>query len=79
MAVKGSVAIDGISLTLVDVQRDSLAVALIPYTLAETTLGVKGPGAPVNVEVDLLARYVARLLGQDEGLSEDFLREHGFC
>jgi len=79
VAVKGSVAIDGVSLTLVDVSRDSFAVALIPYTLAETTLGIKGAGDPVNVEIDLLARYVARLLGRDAGLSEDFLREHGFC
>jgi len=79
MATKGSVAIDGISLTLVDVTPDSFAVALIPYTLAETTLGVKRAGDPVNVEVDLLARYVARLLGRDEGLSEGSLQQHGFC
>jgi len=79
MAVKGSVAVDGVSLTLVDVSRDSFAVALIPYTLAETTLGIKGAGDPVNVEIDLLARYVARLLGRGAGLSEGFLHEHGFC
>jgi riboflavin synthase len=79
MAVKGSVAVDGVSLTLVDVAPDSFAVALIPYTLRETTLGFKSAGDPVNVEVDLLARYVARLLGREGGLSEDFLREHGFC
>ena len=79
MATKGSVAIDGISLTLVDVARDTFAVALIPYTLAETTLGTKGAGDPVNVEVDLLARYVARLLGRDDGLSQSTLRDHGYC
>ena len=79
MATKGSVAVDGVSLTLVDVTRDSFAVALIPFTLAETTLGTKRSGDPVNVEVDLLARYVARLLGHDDPLSEAFLREHGFC
>ncbi len=79
MAVKGSVAVDGVSLTLVDVSRDSFAVALIPYTLAETTLGIKGAGDPVNVEIDLLARYVARLLGRGAGLSEGLLHEHGFC
>ena len=79
MATKGSVAVDGVSLTLVDVTRDSFAVALIPFTLAETTLGTKRSGDPVNVEVDLLARYVARLLGHDDPLSETFLREHGFC
>jgi len=79
MAAKGSVAIDGISLTLVDVARDAFAVALIPYTLGETTLGLKRAGDPVNVEVDMLARYVARQLGHDAGLSEDTLRHHGFC
>lgn len=78
MAVKGSVAVDGVSLTLVDVGRDTFSVALIPYTLAETTLGIKGPGEPVNVEVDILARYVARQLGA-KGLSEDTLRKGGFC
>jgi riboflavin synthase len=78
MAAKGSVAVDGVSLTLVDVARDALAVALIPFTLAETTLGTKGPGDAVNIEVDILARYVARQLG-GEGLSEQALREHGFC
>ncbi len=79
MALKGSVAVDGISLTLVDVEPDAFAVAIIPYTLAETTLGFKRPGDPVNVEADLLARYVARLLAQPPGLSEDTLRRHGFC
>ena len=79
MALKGSVAVDGISLTLVDVEPDAFAVAIIPYTLVETTLGFKRPGDPVNVEADLLARYVARLLAQPPGLSEDTLRRHGFC
>lgn len=78
MAVKGSVAVDGVSLTLVEVARDAFAVALIPYTLGETTLGLKGPGDTVNVEADLLARYVARQLGPD-GISEDALRQHGFA
>ncbi|MBM4039443.1 MAG: riboflavin synthase [Planctomycetes bacterium] len=78
MAAKGSVAVDGVSLTLVDVARDAFAIALIPYTLRETTLGVKGPGDTVNVEVDILARYVARQLGGEE-LTESALREHGFC
>jgi riboflavin synthase len=78
MAAKGSVAVDGVSLTVVDVGRDGFSVALIPYTLGETTLGTKGPGDTVNVEVDLLARYVARQVGP-KGLSEDALRESGFC
>lgn len=79
MAPKGSVALDGISLTLVDVGHDTFSVYLIPYTLAETTLGSKAAGDPVNIEVDLLARYVARLLGRDAPLSESTLRDHGYC
>jgi len=58
MASKGSVAVDGVSLTLVDVTKDSFSVALIPHTLAQTTLGRKAVGATVNLETDLLAKYV---------------------
>jgi riboflavin synthase len=58
MASKGSVAVDGISLTLVDVATDSFSVALIPHTLAQTTLGRKAVGSTVNLETDLLAKYV---------------------
>jgi len=58
MVSKGSIAIDGISLTLVDVERERFSVALIPHTLEVTTLGFKGPGAAVNLETDLLAKYV---------------------
>jgi riboflavin synthase len=62
MVSKGSVAVDGISLTLVEVGADRFSVALIPHTLAHTTLGFKGPGAAVNVETDLLAKYVWKCL-----------------
>ncbi len=62
MASKGSVAVDGVSLTLVEVQADRFSVALIPHTLQVTTLGHKGPGDAVNLETDLLAKYVARQL-----------------
>jgi len=55
-------AVDGVSLTLVDVTANGFSVALIPHTLAETTLGELGPGRPVNLEVDVLAKYVERLL-----------------
>ena len=79
VAVKGSVAVDGVSLTVVEVGRDGFAVALIPFTLEHTTLGFKGPGDAVNVEVDLLARYVARQLEREGGLTEETLREHGFA
>src|SRR5262245_9905466 len=62
MVAKGSVAVDGVSLTLVDVERDRFSVALIPHTLSHTTLGFKGVGAPVNLETDLLAKYVIKAL-----------------
>ncbi len=60
---KGSVTVDGISLTVVDVESNSFTVSLIPETLARTTLGSKEPGDPVNLEVDVIAKYVERLLG----------------
>jgi riboflavin synthase len=62
MVSKGSVAVDGVSLTLVDVTRDGFSVALIPHTLANTTLGFKTAGAAVNLETDLLAKYVWKCL-----------------
>lgn len=62
MVSKGSVAVDGISLTLVDVEAERFSVALIPHTLAVTTLGFKGVGAAVNLETDLLAKYVWKYL-----------------
>jgi len=57
---KGSVTVDGISLTVNEVQRESFSVALIPETVARTTLGSKSPGARVNLEADLVGKYVAR-------------------
>jgi riboflavin synthase len=62
MVPKGSVAVDGVSLTLVEVGPARFSVALIPHTLANTTLGHKGPGEAVNLETDLLAKYVAKCL-----------------
>ncbi|MEU0841691.1 riboflavin synthase [Streptomyces sp. NPDC005962] len=63
---KGSITVDGISLTVVDAGPDSFTVSLIPTTLALTTLGVKQPGDPVNLEVDVLAKYVERLLSHKD-------------
>jgi len=60
MASKGSIAVDGVSLTLVDVEPDRFSVALIPHTLAATTLGPLQPGDTVNLETDVLAKYVER-------------------
>ena len=62
MASKGSITVDGVSLTLVDVTDDRFSVALIPHTLSVTTLGQKQLGDSVNLETDLLAKYVARQL-----------------
>jgi riboflavin synthase len=62
MASKGSVAVDGVSLTLVDVEQDRFSVALIPHTLAVTTLGQRHVGECVNIETDILAKYVQRQL-----------------
>lgn len=60
---KGSITVDGISLTVVDAGAEHFTVSLIPTTLALTTLGRKQPGDPVNLEVDVVAKYVERLLG----------------
>ena len=62
MASKGSIAVDGVSLTLVDVERDRFSVALIPHTLSVTTLGQRRVGDRVNLETDVLAKYVERQL-----------------
>ncbi len=67
VVAKGSVAVDGVSLTVVEAGDEHLTVSLIPTTLELTTLGRKGPGDPVNIEVDVLAKYVERLL--DRGAS----------
>ena len=62
MVPKGSVAVDGVSLTLIDVERDRFNVALIPHTLQVTTLGSRSTGDPVNIETDILGKYVQRFL-----------------
>lgn len=94
VAPKGSIAIDGISLTVVDVEEGTFSVGIIPHTLGETTLKYAAPGSSVNLEADVLARYVLRTLqalaGQpgssghsgakraEGGLTADFLRDQGF-
>lgn len=59
---KGSITVDGVSLTVVEAGPDHFTISLIPTTLALTTLGIKQPGDPVNLEVDVIAKYVERLL-----------------
>jgi riboflavin synthase len=67
MVPKGSIAVDGVSLTLVDVAPAAFSVMLIPHTLAATTLGSLSIGARVNIETDMLARHVAKLLNVNVG------------
>jgi riboflavin synthase len=62
IVTKGSITLDGCSLTVVDLFDDGFSVAIIPHTAEVTTLGRKGPGDRVNLEVDLIAKYVERLL-----------------
>lgn len=77
MVPKGSIAVDGISLTLVDVTENAFSVALIPHTLAVTTLGFKKVGASVNLETDLLAKYVWKCL-RGGSVTWDKLKQAGF-
>lgn len=63
MASKGSITVDGVSLTLVDVTNDGFSVALVPHTLAVTILGARRVGDTVNLETDVLAKYIERQLG----------------
>jgi len=65
IAAKGSVAVDGVSLTVNEVDDTSFGVNIIPHTQAQTTFGAMVQGTRVNLEIDLVARYVARLLGRD--------------
>ncbi len=78
--MKGSIAVDGVSLTISDLGEDWLEVNLIPITLRETSFGERRVGSRVNLEGDILGKYVARLLGRDSGggVTEELLREHGF-
>lgn len=68
LASKGSIAVDGVSLTLVDVEPEQFSVAIIPHTLRMTTLGQRRIGDHVNLETDLLAKYVQRCLSSGAGL-----------
>jgi len=77
---KGSVAVDGISLTVVDVFRGGFSIVIIPHTAKMTTIGFKAAGDSVNVEADILGKYVSRFLdkGRDSGLMQT-LSEEGFA
>lgn len=78
---KGSVAVDGISLTVVDILRDSFTIVIIPHTARLTTMGFKCPGDTVNVEVDIIGKYVSRFLnkgGNRDSRLMKTLTEEGF-
>lgn len=77
---KGSIAVDGISLTVTEVGGGRFGVAIIPHTLAQTTLRAARRGRRVNIETDILAKYVWRLLGgsSPDGVTTDLLAKHGF-
>ena len=76
---KGFIAVDGISLTIVDSNDFSFVVSLVAYTMEYTTLGRKRPGSVVNLEADIIAKYVENLREQKrQGLNFEFLREYGF-
>lgn len=81
---QGSVALDGVSLTVAELQSDAFMVSLIPHTRQETTLGTKKVGDTLNIEADLLGKYVCFLAGkmmtpgEQKEISPEFLAEHGF-
>lgn len=78
---KGSIAIDGVSLTVAEVDKNGFSVAMIPHTAKLTTLGYKSAGDSVNLEVDLIGKYVERLLGArtDGGVTLETLKRSGFA
>jgi len=80
MVPKGSVAVDGVSLTVSALEANRFEVYVIPHTLSATTLGERQPGHRVNIETDLIGKYVARFLGARSAgdITQGMLEEHGF-
>jgi riboflavin synthase len=81
VAKKGSVCVDGVSLTVNEVSSDGFEVNIIPHTADVTIIGEYRNGTRVNIEVDLVARYLERLLsaGDDAGITREFLKAHGYA
>lgn len=78
---KGSIAIDGISLTVVEVENQKFKVSIIPHTQKETNLGLKNKNDMVNIECDIIGKYIEKLMlfkSQESKLTEEFLIENGF-
>ncbi|MGQ9705670.1 MAG: riboflavin synthase [bacterium] len=83
ISIKGSIAVEGISLTITEVNERSFKIVLIPYTIENTNLKYMNVGDMVNIEVDIVARYIEKLIRGDDGkqeskITEDFLLRHGF-
>ncbi len=78
MMVKGSVAVDGTSLTVFDVDRTSITISLIPTTQFDSLIGDKGIGEKVNIECDMLAKYTERMQASKSNMSKEWLQEQGF-
>ncbi|MDQ0257707.1 riboflavin synthase [Evansella vedderi] len=86
MILKGSVSVDGTSLTIFGLTEDTFTISIIPHTIEETIIGSKGPGDIVNVECDMLAKYIEELIARrtmsneskSNHITEDFLKENGF-
>lgn len=76
---KGSIAIDGISLTVAQVQRESFSVSIIPHTAQETVLPERAIGSTVNLENDILGKYVEKLMAAPGGITKELLLENGFA
>jgi len=79
IALKGSISVDGISLTISGLAKNTFTVSLIPHTLKNTTLGFKKKGDLVNIEVDMIARYLKQLFDErDHQTNYEFLKDRGF-
>jgi riboflavin synthase len=79
MAIKGFIAMDGLSLTIAEINADTFTVSLVEFTQKKTTIGKKKVGDTVNLEVDIIAKYVESLSKPaGNGVTFDFLQEHGF-
>lgn len=78
MMIKGSVAVDGTSLTIFDLDRSSITISLIPTTQYDSLIGNKGIGEKVNIECDMLAKYTERMQTSKSNMSKEWLQEQGF-
>ncbi len=80
IAIKGFIAVDGVSLTIADLDDSYLTVSIVAYTMKHTTLGNRRPGDRVNLETDIIAKYIERLRAQSSrGLTLESLEEYGFA